>query len=570
MNPRSYINSNIRIACWLILIQILMLPPRAEAQDLANLKNVKPFTVGGSVGLSSVFYNANGIENRQSPFSYGFNANLAMSVYGISLPLSFVWYNQQSSTFNYPSFNRFGISPKYKWITVHAGHRNMRLSEYTLNGYTFLGAGVELTPGKFRMSAMYGKFNQNADKNPYMLDSIPRYTRRGWAAKIGYGTEKRFVDLSMLRIGDDIDNYMPSPYPEAPTPVQNLALGLTTVMHITPKLIFSFDGAISCYTHNAADSSRFTLSGFGTALLSNLITINLTSVPFTAFKTSLAYKFNASAGAGIEYRRIDPEYQSLGAYFFNNDLEVISFNANAGLLKNKVILRGSLGIQHDNLGNTKKFTSQRIVGSFAGTVNFNQNWGVDANWSNYSTNQRAGRTAIIDTLRLFQVNNTFSVTPRFVKANAVRSHFVMLNINRMQLDDKNKTTAAQTETQTTVLMANYSLGFLKSRTNLTFGLNHTGIANNMYEGKTYGGSLSVAKALFSNKFSLNWANAYTINQVGGNDGQTFNSYLSATFRPHPKHAFNLGVNFISNTYLNTETSLSYNETRGDIRYAYTF
>ena len=552
-----------------VLFVILLLSLQAAAQDLTSIKTAKPFTISGNIGLSSIFYNANGIENRQSPFSYGFNAGLSMSVYGIALPLSFVWYNQQSS-FNYPSFNRFGMSPKYKWITAHFGHRSMRLSEFTLNGHTFLGAGVELTPGKFRMAAMYGKFNQNSDYDPYMADSIPRYTRRGWAAKVGYGTEKNFVDVSLLRIGDNTDNYMPPTYPDAPTPVQNLALGLSAKAAITPKLSFLFEGAISCYTRNAKDSTEVTVMGGASALVKNLMEINMTTSYFTAFKTALTYKFTDKAGAGVEYRRIDPEYQSLGAYFFNNDLELYSFNANVGLLKNKILLRGTLGIQHDNIGKTKKFTSNRVVGSLAGTVNINQNWGADMNWSNFSTNQRSGRSAIIDSLRLFQINNSFSIMPRYTKATSLHSHFVMLNVSRMQLDDKNKTTALQTETQTTILTANYSLGFLKSRTNVSLGLNHTSLVNNMYEGKTYGGSLTAAKALFKDKLSMNWSNSYLLNQISVNDGQTFNSYLSASFRPHPKHAFTLGVNYIANTYSNKETSPTYNETRGEIKYGYTF
>jgi hypothetical protein len=513
------------------------------------------------------------MENRQSPFAYGLNANLNLSLYGlVSLPLSFTWYNQQSSSFNYPSFNRFGMSPKYKWITTHFGHRNMRLSEFTLNGQSFLGAGVEMTPGKFRLAAMYGKFNKNSDYDPYMADSIPTYTRRGWAAKVGYGTEKNFVDLSLLRIGDKSKNDTPSTYPGAPTPEENLAVGLTSTLSLGSKFVFSFDGALSCYTHNTKDSTKVDISGFGIDLAKKMLTINMTSVPSTAFKTSLAYKITDKIGTSVEYRRIDPEYQSMGAYFFNNDIEIFTFNANAGLWNNKIMLRGSIGSQHDNLGKTKKFTSSRMAGSLAGTVNFNQNWGIDLNWSNLSTNQRSGRTAIIDSLRLFQVNNSFSLTPRFIKTTATQSHFVMLNFNRMQLDDKNKTTAAQTETATTVLTANYSLGLLKSGTSLSAGLNHTTMANNMYDGKTTGFSFSAAQPLFKNKLSLSWANTWMWNKFSGNNGTTYNSYFSAGFRPHPKHAFNLGLNYISNKYSQSEenTTPSYNETRGEIRYAFTF
>ena len=562
---------------WLFVVLLFSLQI-LQAQDLENIKNAKPFTINGNVGLNSVFYNASGIENRQSPFSYGLNANLNMSVYGVlELPFSFVWYNQQSS-YNYPSFNSFGLSPKYKWITAHFGHRNMRLSEYTLNGHTFLGAGVELTPGKFRFAAMYGKFNQNSDNDPYMADSIPRFTRRGWAAKMGYGTEKSFVDVSMLRIGDDMQNYTPSMNPAAPTPMQNLAFGLTTKVAITPKLSFSFDGALSVITRNLSDSTDIKLTGFGTSLVQKMMTINTSSGYSTAFKTNIAYQFTDRLGAAFEYKRLDPDYESLGAYFFNNDLELYTISANAGLLKNKLMLRGSLGIQRDNLGNTKKATSGRTVGSLGANYNINQNWGIDVNYSNLSTNQRAGRSAIIDSLRLFQVNHNISVMPRFSKVTGNNSHFVMLNISRMQLDDKNKQTALQNETNTTILAPNYSLGFIKSRLNISLGVNHTTLTNNMYEGRMFSASLSAAKSVFKDKVALSWANSFMLNtmenktdaNIGSNDGTTFNSYLTANYRPHQKHSFNLGLNYISNKYKITDYSPSFNEIRGEIRYAYTF
>jgi hypothetical protein len=294
---------------------------------------------------------------------------------------------------------------------------------------------------------------------------------------------------------------------------------------------------------------------------------------YNAINVNLNYQFLRST-IGIGYERIDPQYATLGAYFFNNDLEVFTVNANAGLLNNKLMLRGSLGTQRDNLGKTKKATSARTVGSFAATYNYNQNFGVDANYSNFSTNQRAGRSAIIDSLKLYQVNSNFSIMPRFSKVTAANSHFVMLNLSWMQLDDKNKRTAEQNATKTSVAALNYSLGLLKTRTNLIFGLNSTSLQNNMYEGKMFSGSLGAAQSLFKDKLSLNWTNSLMSNKMAGTDGSTFNSYLSASFRPHPQHAFNLSFNYISNKYSNKDiedsTSSKSNETRGEIRYAYTF
>ena len=177
-----------------LLIMSFILIQHVSAQDLSDLKNTKPFAITGNVGVNTSFYSVSGIPDRQAPFAYGVNASATMTLFGIAMPFSFSWYNNNKAGFHQP-FNQFGISPTYKWLTLHLGYRNLSFSEFTLSGYTFLGAGVEAKPGKFRLGAMYGKFNQNSVYNLAMADSLPRMTRTGWAAKVGYGTDKRFVDL---------------------------------------------------------------------------------------------------------------------------------------------------------------------------------------------------------------------------------------------------------------------------------------------------------------------------------------------------------------------------------------
>ena len=64
-----------------------------QAQELSDLKNVKPFDISGSIGLNSSFYSVSGIPERQAPFAYGINANATLTVFGISMPFSFTWYD---------------------------------------------------------------------------------------------------------------------------------------------------------------------------------------------------------------------------------------------------------------------------------------------------------------------------------------------------------------------------------------------------------------------------------------------------------------------------------------------
>jgi hypothetical protein len=562
------INRTIKILATLFL---LLVAYALQGQELSDLKNAKPFDISGSIGLTSSFYNVSGIPERQAPFAYGINANATLTVYGISMPFSFTWFNNnKKGNFSQP-FNQFGISPTYKWLTVHLGYRNLSFSEFTLNGYTFLGAGVEAKPGKFRLGAVYGKFNQNSTFNLAMADSIPKMTRMGWATKVGYGTDNRFVDLSVLRIGDDPKNFDPSKIKAGGgTPEQNIAFGLTSRFEIIPQLMFTFDGSYSFYTNDRTVAESDSIGDSMLKFAGNFITVNNTSAYFKAFKTGLNYRFTPTIVSGIEFRRVDPGFRSMGSYFFNNDVQHVTFNQTLGLLENKLNLRGSLGIQSDNLNGEKANTAKRVIGSLSGSYNIDQNWGIDGSFSNFSTNQQAYRQSVTDTLRIFQVNRTISLSPRYMKATEKLSHMVMLNLNMSTLDDKNKHTADMTDTDTYMAMLMYNLGLPALRMNVSAGLNYTMMTNKHFENVLAGGNLNVSKTFLEDKLSLNWGNNVMSNTINDDSGLIINSALNAAYRFHPKHSLSLNFNVINNRFAEGATVPSYNEIRGDIGYVFTF
>ena len=182
----------------LTLIAGIFCKETIRAQDLGSLGSQKPFTLRGSAQVRGIFYNASGIQNRRTPFSYLFAGNLVASFYGVSMPVNFS-ISEEDRSVSQP-FNQFGISPHYKWITVHLGYQNVNFSPYTLAGYTMLGAGVELTPGKFRLGFMYWRLNRatTIDTTTQSLAPIS-FSRKAFAVKIGYGTEKSFIDFSIDR-----------------------------------------------------------------------------------------------------------------------------------------------------------------------------------------------------------------------------------------------------------------------------------------------------------------------------------------------------------------------------------
>ena len=553
----------------LCIILFLITTVALHAQSLSDLKNTKPFTVNGSLGLNTSFYNASGIPDRQTPFALGVNANATLTVYGISMPFSFTWYSNEKAGFRQP-FNQFGISPTYRWLTLHLGYRNVSFSEFTLNGHTFLGAGLEARPGKFRLAAVYGKFNETSQYDLLMADSIPKLTRLGWAGKIGYGTEKTFVDISMLRIGDNKKNFIPSDDPEFPVPAQNMALGLTSRISLTSKLILNVDGSLSFLTSNSSLGTSDTINDRLMMLASNLISINPTSQRFSAIKTSLTYNFSKNVSSGFEYRRIDPGFQSMGSYFFNNDLELITFNQSVSLLESKFRARGSIGMQRDNLDGSKNSTSRRMIGSLSGNYAIDDNWAVDLSYNNYSTNQKAGKNIVDNSLMVFQVNHSLLLSPRFMKASQSFAHLVMLNLNWMILNDKNSQTSDMTDTDTKVAMLMYSLGIVKQKINVSLGANYTKMVNQNYTNQLAGGTLGISSSLLKDKLTLNWNNAYMINKLNGDSGIIFNTSLNSNYRFLPRHSVTLNWNLIKNSFADSSVVPSYNEIRGDLGYAFTF
>lgn len=347
----------------------------SQAQQLDNLEKEKPFSIHGNVGLNLIAYQASGIENRMNPFGLVFSANAELSLYGFSMPFS-IRYSDQKTDYTQP-FNQFGLSPTYKWATAHIGYRNVSFSNYTMAGHTFLGGGLELNPGKFRFGFVYGRFKKSNESYEFAIDTLQSFTRKGYSGRIGVGTQRTFVDLVFLKIKDDSTS-LTNPKPGQYTPAEeNLVTGINSRIGITKNLSFENELAASFYTTDMA-AAAFELNDSNSILSSaeTFININQSTELLTAIRSSLHYNTKAFS-TRLEYRRIDPGYRSMGAYYFNSDIENITIAPAFTLFKNKLSMRGSIGLQRDNIKNTKKATSLRTISSLAASFNPSQVFGID-------------------------------------------------------------------------------------------------------------------------------------------------------------------------------------------------
>ncbi|HEY4789268.1 MAG TPA: hypothetical protein VIH57_24630, partial [Bacteroidales bacterium] len=145
--------SMLKISCTILIF--CFFGAMLHAQNLEGIGKQKPVTLSGGITARAIFYGATGISDQRQPFSYLITGSPTISIYNsFTIPITFTFSEQERSVRQ--PFNQFGMSPYYKWITIHAGYRNINYSQFTLAGHTFLGGGVELTPGIFHFGFIYG------------------------------------------------------------------------------------------------------------------------------------------------------------------------------------------------------------------------------------------------------------------------------------------------------------------------------------------------------------------------------------------------------------------------------
>jgi hypothetical protein len=365
---------------------------RAQSIDVENigkdvkekLKDKKPLKISGGVNASTIFYAGN-FNSGRDPFSYYLNGNVNLSLYGINMPLSFSFTNSGFSyQYTFPrSPNRLSLHPRYKWITGHIGDAAMNFSPYTLNGLLFTGAGVELSPkGRWKYSAMYGRLQKAIEYRPDSVNEVTAYKRMGYGAKVSYEHGSYKAAVSIFQAKDHLNSLQLKPDSLHIYPQQNTALSMEVALPLMKNLVFSTEYGISLLTKDIR-APKYTDS-IQVNWLIKAAGGRLSTNKYKAIKSGLNYVIGSSM-IGMGYERIDPSYQTLGAYYFNNDLENITANFAQSLFKGKVNLSGNAGIQKDDVDKKKAGRSVRNVMAFNLNYNASQRLMTMLSYSNFQT-----------------------------------------------------------------------------------------------------------------------------------------------------------------------------------------
>ena len=536
----------------IISIAIVLSCTDLRSQDLENISKEKLWTWSGSVGANANFYTVAGIPRRSNPFFWNTHAQFTGKVMGFDLPFSFS-YGHNNIAFTRP-FLQAGMSPSYKWIRLHIGTRNMFFSPYTLAGHTFNGVGVELTPGNWRISAMRGTFRRarelNENLDPRFYNYL--YKRAGHAFKLGYGNASTYFDLSYLYGKDDPNSIDFAPPVEGVKPSENHVIGFCGAVKITNSLNYFASGAVSLFTRNINSAPA---EDFPTEKLANLFKTKISTRLNYAFRTGFDYKYRRFR-LRTSYERIMPEFETMGAFFFVNDRENITIAPGIAIFKNQLNLNGNLGIQRNNLLGNRSETTSRLIGSVNVAYFHPKAWGINFNYTNFSTEQTQAAIALSDSARVALVTTNVSLTPTYSWSSATKVNSIVLSGNYQQVNDRNPFTREFTNMNTSFYNANYNMQWVESGWGLITGLNYNIIELAAFSTTRYGLTGGVTKSFAENKINFAANMNYNISKIEeASDGAVITINSNVSYALNEKQSFSFFINILINELSSFRTIL---------------
>lgn len=554
-----------------------------QAQDIEALSWKKGVTATGGIGLNNVFYTGNDSFNRRDPYAYYLTGQLNVNAFGLNLPFSFSFSNT-SRGYTQP-FNQFRLAPKYKWVQAYLGTTNMSFSEYTLAGHTIWGAGVELTPGNWRVSAVGGRLKKAV---PYQVDKQNLYDaafeRWGYGLKVGYDNNGEGFDLNLFTAKDRDKSIDPVPVESGLHPMQNLAMGLGGRKKFFKHFLVEAEYSLSVLNSdiridpNGQVDTVSTKSNF----VSGLLPSNSSNSYFDAFSASAGYQ-SELWGLLVRYQRVAPGYYTLGGYYFNDDMENYTLVPSLRLMQGKLTFSGNVGYQYNNLDGSRASNTKRFVGSGSANWAPNEKWNASFSYSNFSTytNMRPQTDPYfrdeLDSLNFYQVSNSYASNLSYTFGSEQVKNMLMLNLSYQKASDRSNTEGQSNQSDFVNALASYSRMYPSLATTLTLGANVNSCKSGDIETFYWGPNLSAGKGFLKNTLTTALACAYNQTRANGvSTSPVMSTTLNVTFTPKSadekqksRHNLLLSLNLLNRLKTDAVRKKGY-ELTGNLTYNYSF
>lgn len=458
----------------------------------------------------------------------------------------------------------------------------MNFSSYAMSGKTFYGIGVELNPGIFRFSAMYGKL-QNAVK-PDTINTQTAYKRMAYAIKAGIGKASDFIDFVVFAAKDDINSLDSLTILNSEiNPMQNLVFSVNASKALFKKITLATELGSSALSLNMnSNENSEGVPGFYKA--TDFMMSNRSSTIYKkAIKSSLMYS-EENYSIGLAYERVDPEYTTLGAYYFNNDFENLTVNSSAKFLKNKLNVGINVGGQRNNLDNDKLSGMKRFVTSLNTSYSPSAKWNVSLNYSNFSSHtyirsefdeiNQTNPYANLDTLNFTQLTQSAGINALLSLGDPADKELrrsISINLNYQKAAEEQ--TAQNSNGGSSFYNGNASYIHSIIPKALTITTSLAGNLNTISENKSFtiGPTLSVGKSFFEKTLKSTFSASYNQSFINGNSQSRILSFrLNGTYSVKKKHNVGLSVIVLNRNLQQYGNTGNFTEFTGTLNYSYNF
>lgn len=561
--------------CWLkfLLVLLFLVTKNGYAQNVDLENFYKPnFKVTGGVNANMIFYNSNQ-QNSREPFTYLLSGNLNVSAFSFNIPV-FYSITNQGNNLGYTApfdFNRICIMPKYKWVKAYIGNASMTFSPYTLSGFPFRGVGLELTPrSPFKISLMGGQLLKGVSEEN-ALGGVPVFERFGYGIKTSFEKERYKIGWIGFYAKDRENSLAYTGNDNGVTPKENFVNSLLFSTSILKDLTFNVEYALSVLTDDTRAES-LQEGGFRDKLFS----AKESTVFLNALNVNFEYDIQKTR-LGLTYEHIDPNYNTLGAMYFNNDLENIALRLSRPFYNDNINVSASLGYQRDDLAHEKKQNTKRVVSSINMNYKITDQLNFTGSYSNFSTytNKKLDQFELINNPNIVAAD---TLDYRQLSQNANLNFSYAFGETKNQNMNFNYSIAGQANEQGGIIrkgqastVQNYNLGhtinFLGIKTALNSSLNYTNNQVGLFDNSSLGASITVSKKLLKEKLNSNFGLLYNNTQSDIDTSSVFGIKLNNSYTVMQKHNFALSM---ISMFRSATSRPANNDIMLNFNYGYTF
>lgn len=507
------------VAAICIGLVLIIFPHKADSQEI-------PVKFQGGLSIAGELYSSSGIPARRSPDDARAIFTPTITLFDqITLPFE-VYISNTDRGYQQP-FNQFGVNPHFwNWLTLHAGYFSSQISDLTFGDARILGGGIDLTPGNFRFSFLYGR-SQAAVGADTLRGIRGEYARHVMAAKIGYGNMNGwFIDLNIMHSIDDsasltlpragvASDSILSLYSTAPTEnaVGSLAFGMSFFQN---RVRLKAEAAISAFTNDIrssrfqnAQSLGFLFTPRTTSQIDGASIVNINIVPANSISVGLSGKW------------VGPGFVTLGYAQMPNDVMQFAVAPSFQLFQHTTSLRTSFGVQYNNLRNNHLATTSRTIMSFGLTTQPTRAIGIELDYTNYGMRS----SAFNDTLRIDNISQSLTLSPRYSFQGMGGINVLVVNYSLQGFEDFNVVSGNLSSNRTNTGVVTWVLT-LPSTYTFSTNIMATGVTTASVKTtvrgitETFGrsfldGMLSTSATLGYNLFTVNTTSGQVVARISG-------------------------------------------------------